>query len=62
MQQIQFLSHKIVDSKYGLVLATDVNLPEGVMLIPVSHGRRVFYLLFSPFGSGERVSQRFTPR
>lgn len=60
MQQIQFLSHKIVDSKYGLVLATDVNLPEGVMLIPV--GRRVFYLVFSPFGSGERVSQRFTPR
>lgn len=43
MQQIWFLSHKRVDSNYELVLATDVNLPERVMLIPFSHDSRVFY-------------------
>lgn len=42
MQQIWFLSHERVDSNYELALATDVNLPERVMLIPFSHSSRVF--------------------
>ena len=41
MQQIRFLSHEGVDSNYELALATDVNLPERVRLIPFSHSSSV---------------------